>query len=305
MKKIDFHVHCEAALPIEQSRENFRGMMERNGYCGVCIMALNYNSLGDHPHANEDALKVIEGLGESYAFGTLYHDRDFVTQAKALMDQGFSGIKLLEGKPSVYRKYGYGFENPRYEEFFAYAEREQIPLDIHNNDPLKHWDKEKCGARAIEQGWYYDETIPSQQWFYDVLEQQVLAKHPNLRVALAHMGFYAHTLDKAEELMEKYPNLYMDATPAMLIYHELSETPEQSERFFRKYHDRIFYGTDAHNNLVGFNREYNDTKVEMITNFLEGTEPKELGGGIVRPIRLEPYMLENIYYNNAMRFMKK
>ena len=45
----------------------------------------------------------------------------------------------------------------------------------------------------------------------------------------------------------------------------------------------------------------------MIGTFLEGTEPRTFRDGRydIVPIHLEKEMLENIYYNNAMRFVKR
>ncbi len=304
MKKIDCHVHINNPISLEQSVDNFKGMCERNGLEGVCFLALAHGSAASHPTCNEDALKLKEMMPGSYAFASLHHDRDFVEQAREYMERGFEGIKLLEGKPSLYRRFGYGFEHPRFEPFFAYAEEMGIPLLIHNNDPDYSWDITKATQRAIEMGWVYDEKIPSHEWFFETLEN-VLERHKNLRVALAHMGFYSTDLDRAERLMEMCPNLYMDLTPAMNVLEEMSRTPARTEAFFRKYHDRILFGTDAENDLTGRAREYNDDKMVALTTFLEGSEPRVVRNRHIVPIKLEPYMLENIYYNNVMRFMKK
>jgi len=144
--------------------------------------------------------------------------------------------------------------------------------------------------------------MPSQEHFFRVLED-VLEKHPLLKAAIAHMGFYADDLDRAEALLEKCPNLCFDITPALIIYGELSETPERTEAFFRKYHDRLIFGTDAVTDLTGRARELNDEKTDVIDHFFFGKEPKVIGKRRIVPIRLEPYMIENIFYSNAMRFI--
>ena len=304
MKKIDFHVHHHNDVTTEQAIEYFRDMIERKGYCGICVQSFLHNGGKFSAEGNQWAMEIANALPGSYAFAGLDHDRDFVEQAKEYMAMGFKGIKLLEGKPSEWRWNGFGLEDPRFDALFAYCEQEQIPLLIHNNDPLSHWDITKAEPRAIEKGWVYDETFPSQEWFFEQLENALLA-HPGLRAAIAHFGFYSTDLPRVERLMEACPRLYMDITPALCIYTELSQTPEASEAFFRKYHTRITYGTDADSNLTGFAREYNDTKVEIITHFLEGDAPKVIKGRPIHPIHLEPEMLENIYYNNAMRFIKE
>ena len=77
-------------------------------------------------------------------------------------------------------------------------------------------------------GWYYDESMPRQEYFYQIFEK-ILCKYPNLRIAAAHMGFYANRLDIASRLLENCPNMYFDITPAIIIYlsliHILPDSP--------------------------------------------------------------------------------
>lgn len=302
MRKIDFHVHCIDCRSVEQSATYLEDMIVRKGYRGVCIQGLIHCTGAYYENGNEIALKLSKMLPDSYAFAGLDHGRDFIEQTKEYMARGFRGIKLLDGKPSEWRQFGYSYDDQRFDEFFAFCEVEKIPLMIHNNDPKDNWDVSKATKRAMEQGWVYDENVPSQEWFFEQLEN-VLLRYSNLRAALAHFGFYADNIQRAERLMEKCPYLMMDITPAICIYPQLSKNPKKAEAFFRKYHERIIYGTDADCNLVGFAREYNDLKVDIITHFLEGKEPKAFQGEMIHPIKLETEMLENIYYNNAMRFI--
>ena len=307
MKKIDFHVHAlDESITAKESARHFAAMCERKGYEGVGVMALSHDSEGFIPDCNEYALEIKRLLPGTVVFGSVHHDRDFVKEAEELMARGCEGIKLLGGKPSQYRIFGYSFEHERYEALFAYCEKYGVPMMVHNADPDFHWDITKMSQRAIEKGWAYDTTLPSQEWFFATMES-VLARHPRLKIALAHFGFYTKDLQRATKLMEAYPHLRMDITPAPPIYAELSLNPKESEAFFRQYHDRIIFGTDVDNNIVGQVREYNDMKTEMIATFLEGKEPRTFRDGryAVTPIHLEKEMLENIYYNNAMRFIGK
>lgn len=304
MKKIDFHVHCISDIGVERSVSYFKDMMERKNYSGICVQGLMHCCGAYYSYGNELALAISKRLSNSYAFAGLDHGRDYIEQTKEYMESGFSGIKLLEGKPTEWKHFGYSYNDPRFEKFFSFCEAEKIPLMIHNNDPINNWDMSKATKRAIENGWVYDETVPAQEWFFEQLER-VLLRHRNLRAAIAHFGFYADQIPRAERLMEQCPNLLMDITPAIDIYSQLSKTSKEAKAFFEKYHTRILYGTDADNELIGFAREYNDLKVEIITHFLEGDEPKDFGGNWICPVNLEKEMLENIYYNNAMRFISK
>ena len=302
MKKIDFHVHILNQIPVEDTVKNFSDMCDRKGYEGVVIQTLCHATDGSDLLANEKALQIISAMPNSYAFASLKYDENFVEQTKKYMSLGFRGIKLLNGKPTEYKYSGLGIEHERFAPFFEFCEKEQFPVLIHNNDPAMHWDITKASKRAIEKGWVYDETFPSHKYLFEALEK-TLERFPHLKVALAHLGFYSNNLYKAEELLECFPNLYFDITPALIIYSELSQAPELSNAFFTKYHDRLIYGTDAENDLVGKARAYNDLKTEIITHFLEGEGSRDIGEYHICPIKLEQYMLQNIYYNNAKKFM--
>lgn len=303
MKKMDFHVHISNdQTDVKRSVQYFEELSERNGLDGLCIMSAVMSSNGKHPDCNEKALEIIKGHENWYAFASLHHEIDFVEQTKEYMDRGFRGIKMLEGKPTVYRNYGYGFEHPRFEPFFDYCEKNAVPLLIHNNDPLIHWDINKISERALRKGWYYDSTFPPQEYFFETLES-VLKRHPNLHVALAHFGFYSDNIDRCVHYMEMCPNLIMDMTPAMIIYGQLSETPEKAKAFLMKYQDRILYGSDVSNCIEGEVREMNDTKTRLMHTFFEGTKEEEIGGFLIRGMNLPGEVLKKLYFDNGMRFM--
>ena len=302
MRKIDFHVHVRVDQPLEKTVANFTEMCRRHGYEGVNILAWTY----DFPEkCNEVCLKLSKMIPNSHAFCCLLPNEDYASQAERLMGMGFEGIKLIRGgKPSHYKEYRHLFDDEIYEGLFTLAEEKQYPIIMHNNDPEGNWDINKVSQKMIARGWYYDENVPSHRRYFEAVDH-VLERHPNLKIALAHLGFYSENLDKAFDMMEKYPNLYMDATPALNIYEELSRDAKKAETFFRTYHHRIFFGTDATNLLEGYEREKNDKKNHVVPYFFGGGEPAVLYGLKIHPIHLEPEMLENIYYNTAMRFLAK
>jgi predicted TIM-barrel fold metal-dependent hydrolase len=315
MKKIDFHVHIETDLPAEESARYFRDMCDRHGYSGINVLAYCYDAeeYNDFPeHYNRAALALKAAMGEgSFAFGCLLEGTDYARTAEELMQNGFDGIKLLRGgKPNYHKNYPYLYDDPIYEGFFALAEERGYPIIMHNNDPAYGWDLAKATPRAIQMGWVYDDTYPSHARYFEAVET-VLRRHPQLRLALAHMGFYSECIDKAFALMETYPQLYMDMTPALNIYEELSQIPDRAKEFFLKYKDRCFLGTDAANHLVGEARAYNDLKNAVITHFFEGTGYRELSNEsrptpvAVAGLALPADVLKNIYYHNALRFIGK
>ena len=103
--------------------------------------------------------------------------------------------------------------------------------------------------------------------------------------------------------MEKCPNLFMDMTPAMIIYSQLSETPVEAKAFLINYQDRILFGTDVSNCIEGEVREMNDTKTQLMNAFYEGSSECEIGGFKIQGLDLPDDVLKKLYWDNAMRFM--
>lgn len=309
MKKLDMHIHTYGDISMDQMVAYMEEMKKVRGYDGLGFVGCFRNSAGFHLDTNDVTMELKRRIPGCYAFAGLDHGKDFIEQAKLYMEQGFDGIKMLEGKPSLYRFWGTGYEGPRMDEFFAYAEEQDIPLLVHNNDPRANWDPANPKADHLRsKGWYYgDGDVPSQEEFFQMMEG-VLARHPNLRIALCHMGFYYDNLPRVSALMDKYPNLYLDLTPAVEVFIELSLTPDETRALFRKYAKRMFVGTDTTVDWAPESRirTFNDQKVRMMEVFFEGDEPEVVGGKYpVAPMHIDPEILEDIYYYNALRFMKK
>ena len=105
--------------------------------------------------------------------------------------------------------------------------------------------------------------------------------------------------------MEKCPNLYMDMTPAPIIYDNLSATPEAAKAFILKYSKRLLFGTDVSNKIEGRVKDLNETKWRILTAFYEGRGLQTIGKHSIYGMELPENILQDIYHNNAMRFIGK
>ena len=307
MKKIDFHVHTSSNTTVEESVMHFKSMMKENGYDGVCVLSVFYNPKDQNVDGSEKnnkiALEIKAALPGSYAFAALNHfgGVPFEDQIDEIFSRPFDGIKMLIDKPNRIKILGYGADDPRFDAFYAKMEKLGLPIVSHSGDPDISYDITKATPRMIEKGWVYDDTYATKEECHGHIET-ILAKYPKLKIALAHMGFFADELDRLSGLMDKYPNLYMDITPALPIYKDLSEDPQKSREFFIKYQDRIFYGTDAESKLVGEALAYNRKKVKIVSTFLEGTETTQIEDYTINPINLPKSVLQKIYYGNILNF---
>ncbi len=208
-----------------------------------------------------------ESLGENMA-----------AYARRMLRCGCDGVKLLEGKPQLRQRLPVpDFDAQCWEAYWAWAEREGLPMLWHVNDPETFWDPDKVPAWAKNQGWYYDESyVNNEAQYRQVLN--VLRRHPALKIIFAHFFFMSAQLDRLSEIMDSFPNVMVDITPGIELYENLSAQPEKARRFFEKYHSRIVYGTDIGGRCVldgeykPINERENLRRPEIVRQFLTGED---------------------------------
>ena len=170
---------------------------------------------------------------------------DLLTQYFELMELGFDGIKMLEGKPNIYKFYNIPLDGPFYEQFFNQAEKDQVNVLFHVNDPEEFWDKSKVTKEMIDLGWFYgDGSFISNTDMYAQIDS-ILQSHPNLKATFAHFYFCSKHPEVIEEMFKKYKNVAIDVTPGVEMYDGFKLRPDYFNQFFRKYSDRILFGTDG------------------------------------------------------------
>ncbi|MBQ8146591.1 MAG: amidohydrolase family protein [Clostridia bacterium] len=224
---------------------------------------------------------------------------DFVTQYKELMEIGFDGIKMLEGKPSLHKLIGKDLSCDLFDPFFAELEKDGTHLLFHVNDPEEFWDETKVSQELKDLGWCYcDGTYASNEEVYRQINR-VLEKHPNLCVNFAHFFFYSYHPEKLEELFAKYPKLGVDVTPGGEMYIAFDQNREYYKDFFVKYSERIQLGTDSTfpGRIEGcrwlLDRVYRFFATDEV---VKGFNDRETKG-----INLPKEARENIFYKNFER----
>ena len=161
-----------------------------------------------------------------------------------LRARGCAGLKLLEGKPSVFRALGVpAFDSPVWEPVWAYLERTAFPTVLHLNDPRAFWDTARCSDYARRMGWCYDDAYPAFDAQLDAMER-VLVRHPGLPVLFPHFLFLSAELKRLAALLDHFTHVMIDTTPGLEQYPLLAAQPDAARAFFSRYADRICFGTD-------------------------------------------------------------
>lgn len=230
-------------------------------------------------------------------------DMDALTQYKELMEIGFDGIKMLEGKPTEHKRIGKNLNHKELNKMYKQIEKDGTQVIMHVNDPDEFWDLKRAPQWAIDCGWTYtDGTFIS---YEDVRDQaiKILEDYPNICMTYAHFFFCSKEPEILEDLFSKYPNFCVDLTPGGEMYVEFEKNYDYYKNFFNKYSDRLIFGTDR---SFICDEKYADWLFNLVTTFI-GTDKttlsfddKELNG-----LDLPNEKADNILFANFERRVGK
>jgi predicted TIM-barrel fold metal-dependent hydrolase len=83
---------------------------------------------------------------------------------------------------------------------------------------------------------------PSHQMLIDARDQ-VVERHPGLRIVGAHFGSLEYDVAEMAERFDRYPNFAVDSSARLM---DLTlQSPEVVRQFFIDYQDRLLFGTDV------------------------------------------------------------
>ena len=258
---IDMHLHIDGCYEDDGADvlNGFDEYIEKGPFRAVCIAALPSGKKGK---ANRDPSNNIMAAfckmanPKVYAFGGLTYpdypqdpdklgDMELDIQYKELMEIGFDGIKMLEGKPNLYKYVGNRLDSDMFDKFFAEAEKNGTHILMHACDPIQFWTEEYATPEYIAKGWsYVSGDYPTKEELYSQIEN-VLKKHPKLIITFAHFYFMADELERLGDIFDRYENVGVDITPGGEMYLSFNEDRDKSRSFFSKYSERIMLGTDG------------------------------------------------------------
>jgi predicted TIM-barrel fold metal-dependent hydrolase len=233
-------------------------------------------------------------------------------QVRRLYQAGFDGLKLIEGKPTARKRFQIPLDAPEYEGVWATLEELQMPIVCHVADPEEFWDRDKVPEWALKWGWFYgDGTYPTKEALYAEIDR-VLARHPTLKLILAHFYFLSADLERAARFLDAHPSVCLDLTPGGEMYNHFTRAGEVARAFFLRYQDRIVYGTDVSTRgLVQGGIEAEASKAYFVRAWLETDEPFTPPPAIphwleddleaIVPIALPEEALDKIYHGNLER----
>jgi len=175
-----------------------------------------------------------------------------VKQIEEDVARGASGLKIYKSQ-GMFNSDSSGnrikINDPKLDPVWAKCGELGIPVLIHTADPKPFWDEhDEKNERWLELKLRSrrkrgdDDPAP---WETLIAEQHdIFRKHPETTFINAHMGWFANNLVKLGELLDLYPNMYVEIGAVIA---ELGRQPRAANRFFEKYQDRIMFGKDSWN----------------------------------------------------------
>ncbi|MCU0520821.1 MAG: amidohydrolase [Anaerolineae bacterium] len=309
---VDAHVHMGAIATEDH-------ILDINRAIGVKRTALV--SIQDPTHGSglpqslymkarhPEAFYVFAGLnhGEKLSDGRV-RTPSLVSQLDGFVAMGCDGIKMIEGKPTSRQVMDIPVTDAYFADYWARVEELGFPIVWHVNDPEEFWNPKLLPAWAQKQGWGYGPSDVTKEQLYAEVDE-VLARHPQLRIVFAHFYFLSADLTRAARFFDAHPTAHFDLTPGVEMLFNMSRDPAATREFFIKYADRIVFGTDiASRNTVAeavFRAgivyrwlESEDTfRIPEGADFLLG-QPED---GIIHGLSLPDDVLARIYHGNIAR----
>jgi predicted TIM-barrel fold metal-dependent hydrolase len=317
---IDFHFHGRTL----QSPEDYQRMiavMDRAGVGAIVNMDGGiYETLEKNleiGRAYRDriihfARPVWEGINDpGWAEKTSAElERAFKLGAQGLKINKVLGLQLTNPDGSYIHA-----DDPRMDPVFAVCARYNKPVMIHISDPIARWDPIGPANERYEAGQWRSDPADNyhgtgQPHYTEIWKHQerMLAKHPNTRFVLAHVANMAEDLQRAGELLDRFPNADVELSAR---FQDLGRQPYSARKWLIKYQDRALFGTDGspgreveqfwtpHWRFAETDDEHFDHPGQMLS---PAGAPLQ-GRWRIYGIFLPDEVLRKVYYRNALKYL--
>ena len=268
------------------AQPDVRKSLEHNGKASEITFAL-YLPMG--AFADFDQEKLLEAVDEA-------HNLEYS------MVKMWFGPRFLDYFKSS-NKNRFAISAPEFEPVFSRIEDYNLPIDVHVADP-DIWYQTK----------YLDINLYRTK--EDAIDEflTVLERHPSLRAISVHFGSLPESLEKLEEIFQRFPNFYIDTASTKWIVRELGKDIEKSREFIIQHKKRIFFATDISVGWGDRPEDYMATRYWSQRLFWE-TDVKEVElpfsdednpnpPTYINGLKLPPSVLECLYWKNAQSFFE-
>ena len=207
-------------------------------------------------------------------------------------------------------------DDPRFDPMWDVCGQLNMPVAIHISDPIAFFTPTDRFNERYEElnnhpDWsFYGQDFPSNAELIEA-RNRMMARHPNTRFIVLHVGNFAENLDNVSENLDRFSNMTVDIAARI---GELGRQPRAARTFFERHQDRILFGTDATPHADNYPQQlFVDQLYDIYYRFLETDDeyfdyaPAKVppqGRWRIYGINLPETILLKVYNGNAARELR-
>lgn len=315
--KIDAHTHFETDNSV------FLKLAQEDSFQFLSITTYSHSRELIDQQLNH-AIGLKENNPSNFNFTTTFSMEDFdspnweenvITKLKEDFNKGAIAVKVWKDIGMVFKDKDGSFimiDDTRFDKILNFIASEGKTLVAHIAEPRNCW--LPIDSMTVNNDKKYFKNHPEYHMFlhpnypsYEELikhRDNMLAKHPNLRVVGCHLGSIEWDTDKLALRLDQYPNFSVDL--AARICHFQVQDREKVRDFVIKYEDRILYGTDIEVHEEAVQEDSFEQSHEIYLDDWEyfTTDHTMSNDNVAKPFQglsLPESVIRKIYFENAKK----
>lgn len=223
-------------------------------------------------------------------------ERCYKKGAKGVGELGDKGAGELYSKPV--HGYGLHLDDPRMKPLLQKCAELHMPINIHEAESKWMYLPADSTNDGLMNAATWHVNLKPGMLDHDQLIQSLenaVRENPKTVFIACHFANCDSDLSKAGKLLDKYPNLYLDIAAR---YAETATIPRYMSKFYEKYQDRLFYGTD-----MGMEKHMYQVTFRVLETLDEHFYESELFGyhWSMNGFGLSDEILKKLYMSNAKK----
>ncbi|MEC7771774.1 MAG: amidohydrolase family protein [Bacteroidota bacterium] len=227
-------------------------------------------------------------------------ERCFKVGARGVGELGDKGSGLFYSQPSPAP--GMHINDPRMQPLLKRCGELGMPVNIHVAEPIWMYepiDNENDGLMNAEK-WQIDKSKPDLLLHGELIDtlDEAVGNNPGTTFIACHYANCSYDLNILGKLFDKHKNLYADISAR---YAETAPTPRATGAFYKKYQDRLLYGTD-----MGMDTSMYQTTFRILETDDEHFYEHDQFGyhWALNGLGLDDETLRKVYSENAKKILK-